>query len=169
MQNQGREFVFADRFAVEFVQEFTQTVDPAIENESDPVRALSMFKTEMYVRARITIKKSLALLKSKFVSEAKKQVHRIYQQPVEGMGQILAETVKLRLQHFLEPGHVNILNREPSMQQLEQSVVQEENPSQDMNQDSLQQPVEAGLLQQKQASIDRSLAESDNKVAALQQ
>ena len=55
------------------------------------------------------------------------------------------------------------------MQQLEQSVVQEEGPSQDMNQDSLQQPVEAGLLQQKQASMDRSLAEADNKVAALQQ
>ena len=51
-------------------------------------------------------------------------------------------------------------------------MVQEENLSQaeqDINQDSLQQPVEAGLLQQKQASMDRSLAEADGRVAALQQ
>ena len=44
-----------------------------------------MFTTELHVRARITIKKSLALLKSKFVSEAKKQCYKIYAEPMEGL------------------------------------------------------------------------------------
>ena len=35
-RSEGREFIFAERFAPEFIFEISQTVDPRIEREKDP-------------------------------------------------------------------------------------------------------------------------------------
>ena len=34
-----------------------------------------------------------------------------YREPMEGLDTILRESLQMRLQHFIEPGHANILNQ----------------------------------------------------------
>lgn len=75
MRNEGRGYTFCDRFAAEFLYIMTQTVDPAIVNETDPQKILGMFTTKLEVRARMHIIKSLSLLKGKILAESEKSLH----------------------------------------------------------------------------------------------
>ena len=109
--NEGREYMFADRFRCETMYTFTQRVDPAIELESDPRRKLNMFTTRLEVKARVNILKSLSLMKGKVVAAAKQSLERSMEEPMEGLEEILQETLYQRLQHFIEPGHSNMLTR----------------------------------------------------------
>ena len=68
-RSQGRDYLFADRFEIEFVSHIKQTVDPRITTETDPQRILSMFSTHIEVRGRMNILKSLALLKGRITAE----------------------------------------------------------------------------------------------------
>lgn len=51
--SQGREFMYADRFHIEFIIEVSQTVDPRVEHEMEAAKIIEMFTTELKVRARI--------------------------------------------------------------------------------------------------------------------
>ena len=51
------------------------------------------------------ILKSLALLKSKFVSECKKNMSAQLVEPMEGLEDILKQSLNDRLKHFIEPGY----------------------------------------------------------------
>ena len=84
-RSQGREFIFADRFRVEIVYILTQKVDPQIENEQDPARKLQMISTHLKIVGRMEILKSLALLKSKFLTEAQKAMNLMFGEPMEGL------------------------------------------------------------------------------------
>ena len=86
---QGRDFMFADRFCIEFMIVISQTVDPRIEQEIDPKRQLEMFTTHIEVKGRFTIMKSLSLLKGKFISEGKKNMAAAYKEPMDGLDAIL--------------------------------------------------------------------------------
>ena len=80
-------------------------MDPRIEKETDPQRILSCFTTHLEVKGRMKILKSLALLKSKFVNECKKNMSAQFVEPMEGLEDILKQSLNDRLKHFIEPGY----------------------------------------------------------------
>ena len=80
-----------------------------------------MFTTHIEVRARLHIISSLSLLKGKIVSASEQRMGLPYKEPMEGIHDILKASLQRRLQHFLEPGHENILNREPSQHSILQA------------------------------------------------
>ena len=71
-RSEGREYIFADRFAPEILFVFTQSVQPGIEQETDPRRKLSMLTTHLEIKGRLHIMKSLALLKGKISTGVRK-------------------------------------------------------------------------------------------------
>ena len=70
-----------------------------------------MFTTHLEVKGRLHVYKSLSLLKGKIVAEGRKRMQACYLEPMNGLEAILKQSLKLRLQHFVEPGQTNILNR----------------------------------------------------------
>lgn len=80
--SQGRDYMFSDRFTIDILFTMTQTVDPNIENETDPAKIMKMFTTEFQVSGRMTIKKSLGWLKGKVLSSAKVAILELYTEPI---------------------------------------------------------------------------------------
>ena len=75
-----------------------------------------MITTDLELLGRITVNKSLGFLKGRVISESEKQTTKAYELPMADLYDHLQSSIKSRLQHFIEPGHQNILNNEQTVE-----------------------------------------------------